>query len=227
MTTQGAGASAEAKQYIRGVPHPLPAGEHVLWEGAPDAGAMATHVFHRRLFMLYFAGMIAWWMFTTTQTFGSAEFLTGLAVRAGLSAIALAVVEIIARVSARTTWYAITNKRIVFKVGMVIPMSINIPFTIVESAGVGQFKDGTGQIRVVLGKDHRLAYIALWPHCRVFNTGNPEPILRGLTDANTVGALLANAVAEAAANDENTRIDRTASRGPSLERNALPQPVGA
>ena len=35
-------AASGAPQYIRGVPHPLPSGERLLWEGAPSTGAVAT-----------------------------------------------------------------------------------------------------------------------------------------------------------------------------------------
>ncbi len=226
MTTEGAGNPTQMAQYIRGVPHPLPAGEHVLWEGAPDPNAMATHVFHRRLFLLYFAAMITWWGLDTAVAFGSSEFVASLGVRLGLSAIVLGVVEMLSRVSARTTWYAITNKRIVLKIGMVIPMSINIPFQLVQSAGVGMFKDGTGQLMLVLAKDHRLAYVALWPHCRVFQLNRPEPTLRGLRDAQRIGALLVNAVAAASADDSSTRVERTTSREPTSELPGRAQPVG-
>ncbi len=227
MSTRGAGGTAETAQYIRGVPHPLPAGERVLWEGAPDANAMAKHVFHRGVFLIYFGAMLLWWMTTTDDAFASSDFLAGLGVRVGLSAIALAIVEGLARISARTSWYAITNKRLVLKLGMVLPMSINIPFSIVESAGVGQFKDGTGQIVLLLDKAHRLAYVALWPHCRVFRINRPQPILRGLRNATELGTLLASAVADAAAEDDNTRIERASARGQSPEQIGVPQPVGA
>lgn len=226
MSTEGAGNATQTAQYIRGVPHPLPAGEQVLWEGAPDPNAMATHVFHRRLFLLYFAAMITWWATTTNVAFGSSDFIASLGVRLGLSAIVLGVVEMLSRVSARTTWYAITNKRVVLKIGMVIPMSINIPFQIVQSAGVGMFKDGTGQLMLVLAKEHRLAYVALWPHCRVFQVNQPQPILRGLRDAQRIGTVLANAVAAASADDASTRVERTSSRGAPAELPGRPQPVG-
>ncbi len=223
MSTEGAGNAA----YIRGVPHPLPAGERVLWEGAPDANAMAKHVFHRGWVLIYFGAMLLWWIVTTESAIGSSDFFAGLGVRVGLSAIVLAIVEGLARISARTSWYAVTNRRLVLKLGMVIPMSINIPFSIVESAGIGQFKDGTGQIVLLLDKAHRLAYVALWPHCRVLQINRPQPILRGLRNATELGTLLANAVAESAADDQHTRIERASARGQSPERSGVPQPVGA
>jgi hypothetical protein len=87
-------------------------------------------------------------------------------------------------------------------------MSINIPFKILESAGVGVFKDGTGQVTLKVQPGNRIAYIALWPHCRVFRFNNPEPVLRGLEEPQQVAQILARAVAEAA--DVDTRVERGA-----------------
>jgi len=218
---------AEDATYIRGVPHRLPAGERVLWEGAPNAQAMAKHVFHRRIFAAYFAAMIVWWGFTTTSSFGSTEFFIGLSVRLALSAIALAIVEGIARISARTSWYAITNKRVVMKLGMVFPMSINIPFKLVQSAGVAMFKDGTGQILVEVSKEQPLAFAALWPHCGILSLSVPQPILRGLTDAQRIGSLLASAVADAAKDDDASRIESTSVRAVTQGVESARQPVSA
>jgi hypothetical protein len=209
-------------QYIRGVPHALPAGEHILWQGAPEAGAIAAHVFHWRLFVAYFAAMTAIWVGTTDLSFSSQAFQVGLAVRVGASALVLAIVFVLSRVVARTSWYAITSQRLVLRLGMVFEMSINIPFTILESAGVGVFKDGTGQVVLSLTKPNRLAYIALWPHCRVFSINQPQPVLRGLRDAQQVGTLLAQAVADASENAERVS---SSSRATAIESHLSPQPV--
>lgn len=210
-------------QYIRGVPHALPEGEHILWQGAPEAGAIATHVFHWRLFVAYFALMTAIWVGTTELQFSSQEFQAGLAVRLGLSALVIAIVFVLARVVARTSWYAITSQRLVLRLGMVFEMSINIPFTILESAGVGTFKDGTGQVVLTISKPHRLAYIALWPHCRVFSINHPQPVLRGLREPQRIGTLLAQAVADAS--EGVSRVSAVAPRASSSESQLSPQPV--
>lgn len=209
-------------QYIRGVPHALPEGEHILWQGAPEAGAIATHVFHWRLFVAYFAAMTAIWVGTTDLVFSSQAFLAGLAVRLGASALVIAIVFVLSRVVARTSWYAITTQRLVLRLGMVFEMSINIPFTILDSAGVGVFKDGTGQVVLSLTKPNRLAYIALWPHCRVFSINQPQPVLRGLRDAQQVGTLLAQAVADASALAERAS---STPRATTHESHLTPQPV--
>lgn len=190
-------SASAAPVYIAGVPHPLPAGERLLWQGSPDVRATARHVFHQRALALYFAAMLAVWAMLTPLAFASAEFTAGLGLRVALVLLALGVVEALARIVARTTTYAVTDKRIVLRIGMVIPMSINVPFALLSAAAVGKFRDGTGQVALSLEKPHRIAYIALWPHCRVFSFNQPSPVLRGLLDPATVGELLANAVAAA------------------------------
>lgn len=210
-------------QFIRGVPHALPEGEHVLWQGAPEAGAIATHVFHWRLFVAYFAAMIAIWVGTTALPFSSSAFQAGLAVRAGLSVLVIAIVFVLSAVVARTSWYAITSQRVVLRLGMVFEMSINIPFTILDSAGVGMFKDGTGQVVLTLTKPNRLAYIALWPHCRVFSINQPQPVMRGLRDAQRIGTLLAQAVADAS--EHPAPVPSDGGRLHTKEAHMTPQPV--
>jgi hypothetical protein len=211
--------------YIKGVPHPLPPGEHVLWQGAPSMRAVATHVFHWRLLAGYLVLMLAWWCVSTSATFASSEFALGLFVVFALSLIALGIVWGLSILVANTTWYAITSHRLVLRIGMVFPMSINVPFTVVESAGVGVFKDGTGQVALKLDKANRIAYVALWPHCHVMRWAQPEPVLRGLIDAPHVGGILAQAVADAA--DSTSRVQRSQPRETPADARHMPQPAGA
>jgi hypothetical protein len=215
-------------QYIRGVPHPLPAGERLLWEGAPTARAMATHVFHWRLIAGYFAAMLAYWVITTELTPGTQVYAASLLVRCALSAFVLATVLVLARLAATTTWYAITSQRIVLRIGMVFTMSINIPFRIIDAAALGVFKDGTGQVALSIAKGSRIAYIALWPHCRVFTFNQPSPVLRGLTEPARVADILVTAVAAAAAatNDSASRLERGTGTGRVADAVSLPQPAG-
>ncbi|WP_309673106.1 photosynthetic complex putative assembly protein PuhB [Gemmatimonas sp.] len=210
-------------QYIRGVPHALPEGEHILWQGAPEAMPIAKHVFHWRLLVAYFAVMTVVWAASTALAFNSQEFLVALLVRVGLSALVLAIVFVMAGVVARTSWYAITSQRLVLRLGMVFEMSINVPFTILDSAGVGVFKDGTGQVVLTLTKPNRLAYIALWPHCRVFSINHPQPVLRGLRDPQRIGTLLAQAVADAS--EGATRAPSDSARATASDPHLAPQPV--
>lgn len=224
MTTREGGSPGTPRTFIRGVPHALPDGEQLLWEGAPTAAAVATHVFHWKLLVGYFAGMLLLWGVGTEHVVGSQAFLASLLMRLGASVLAMLIVFGLSRAIAATTWYAITSQRLVLRIGMVLPMSINLPFSLLESAGVATFKDGTGQVALRVAKGNRIAYIALWPHCRVFQLNNPEPVLRGLADPVQVGDILARAVS--ATSDASTRIERSSVSAPRQDPSSMPQPVG-
>jgi hypothetical protein len=104
-------------------------------------------------------------------------------------------------------------------------MSINVPFSLIASAGIATFGDGTGQVALRLVPGHRLAYIALWPHCRVMYLNHPQPLLRGLADPARVGALLTQAVASAAG--AGVWTDLPAAPRLAADSTAHPQPAGA
>jgi hypothetical protein len=229
-------------RYIRGVPHPLPDGEQLLWEGAPSMGAVATHVFHWRLVLAYFVGMLALWGMTTDTPRGTEVWWSEATLRLALGVFVMLCVFGLSRAVASTSWYAITSRRIVMRVGMAFPMSINIPFTLLQTAGLGVFRDGTGQVALGLVPGQRLAYVALWPHCLVWNINHPAPVLRGLEQPEMVAKLLATAVADAAeadldasvergasdasARDASSRIERGGSSRPAV-RQARTAPAGA
>ncbi len=199
-------ADDAAPVYIRGVPHALPAGEQLLWEGSPAAGPVAKQVFHRALVIGYFAVMTLWWAISTYGSVPRNDFLAMLGVRLLLAAIVVGVVEYLARAVSRTTVYALTSKRLVLKIGVVLPMTINLPLRLLQDAGVARFRDGTGQIALTLVPGDRLAYIALWPHCKVFKLNQPSPVLRGLTEPDRVAALLRDAILADAATDPESSV---------------------
>ena len=43
-----------------GLPERLPAGEKLLWQGAPGAWRLAVQAFHFRKLAIYFLAMLAW-----------------------------------------------------------------------------------------------------------------------------------------------------------------------
>jgi hypothetical protein len=183
--------------HIRGVTEPLPVGETVLWQGSPTRSAMARHVFHTRALTGYFAVVITGWVLSQRGSITPQAFNDMLTLQVSLALAVIGFAHFLAWLSARTTVYAVTDQRVVLKVGMVLPMTINIPFRFVEGASVRLFGDGTGQIALQLPAKERLAYLALWPHVRPWRYTRPEPMLRGLTDPSAVGTVLRDAVAAA------------------------------
>jgi len=181
---------------VPGLPEVLPAGERMLWQGAPRPWALALTAFRVRAVAIYFAALMAWRGFVTITDGGSwrsaIEEAVGLA---PLAAGALAILSIIAYLSARTTLYTITDRRIVMRYGMALPLTMNIPFKSIEAASVTHHRDGTGDIALNVRDEERIGYLILWPHARPWRYARPEPSLRGLGDVDAVASLLSQALA--------------------------------
>lgn len=182
---------------VPGLPERLPDGERMLWQGAPRWTALAWRAFHVRKLAIYFAvlllaGMLAalWDGRPPLAALASASWLLLLAL-AGLGVLAA-----LAWLSARTTLYTITSRRVVMRVGIALPISVNIPFTMVEAAALRTCADGTGDIPLSLGSGERIAYLHLWPHVRPWKIRHPQPMLRGVAQPAQVAGILAQALVD-------------------------------
>lgn len=186
--------SGAGETYIPGVEQPLPPGERVLWHGRPTVRAVALHVFHIRTLAAYFVAILVLRVVSTPSTGG-----VGLSILAysAYALVALLVFVLISAWVARSTVYAITERRVVLKIGMAMPMTISVPLSCIASADVREWSDGTGEIALALSGTDRFAYAVLWPHARPWQIRQPQPTLRGLTGPREVGALLCSAVAAA------------------------------
>lgn len=189
--------SAAEGERIPGVPAPLPPGERVRWQGKPEWRALAVHVFHVRKLAVYFALLLAWRAATAPGEERPVAYFAGGAVMLGACfAAAAGFAALLAWLSARGTTYAITDRRLVMQVGMVLPATVNVPLRRVESAGLRAYRDGTGDLAVRLEGGDRLAYFLLWPHARPWRMNPTEPALRCVRDAHAVAEVLRQAVAE-------------------------------
>ncbi|GLS44445.1 photosynthetic complex putative assembly protein PuhB [Methylobacterium brachythecii] len=179
----------------RGLPEPLPPGERILWQGAPTVAGTAMRIFHARL--------VAAWFALAALVFGGlaasdGSYLSALGVALPTLAIgagALALLALFSWLVHRTTVYTITDRRIVMRVGIALPITLNLPFAMIEGAGLHVFADGSGDIPVQLQAGERVAYLHLWPHARPWRVTQPEPMLRSVPEAETVAALLARTLA--------------------------------
>jgi hypothetical protein len=108
--------------------------------------------------------------------------------------IGIGLLTLLARLASRTTLYTLTNRRLVFRIGIALPTAINIPFTVISSVAARFEKNGCGDIVLSLNNDSRVAYSNLWPHVRPWHFTRPEPMLRLIPDAEQVGALVAAAL---------------------------------
>lgn len=177
-----------------GLPEALPADEHILWQGSPDPSLVAQRVFHLRLIAIYFATMLAWRVATQVNDGGSlGAAIGGLWVPAAIAAIGLGLIVWLARATARTTVYTLTDKRLVLRIGIVLTVSYNLPLRCIDAAHVLKLGDGKAEIALALRPGTRLAYLHLWPHARPWHVAQPQPMLRCLSEGERVAARLAAA----------------------------------
>lgn len=198
-----------------GLPEKLPQGEHILWQGAPDALALARHAFHVRGLAGYFAAMLL------LQGLYLAGEPGGLAIRPLLislvaALLALVMLGTVAWYAARNTLYTLTDKRVVMRIGIVLTLTLNLPFKALAAAAMRHYRDGSADIVLDLAGEDRMGWAHLWPHARPWALRKPQPSLRCLRDADKVAALLQTAWAAANPGLAANRGPGAASAGQTL-----------
>lgn len=184
---------------VKGLPEVLPQGERMLWQGAPAWWPLAFRALYVRLVLGYFALLVIWSV--GADLAAGVGFVEALLTAANLVPVVLAAVGLLtlyAWLAHRSTVYTITNRRVVLRYGVALPMTLNLPFAIVESAAVKAYGDGTGDIPLALNQDERVSYFMLWPNVRPWRFAKPQPMLRNVPDADEVAQILARALAQAA-----------------------------
>ena len=180
---------------VPGLPEVLPAGEAIVWQGAPQWRRLAVEAFHVRKVALYFGLLVAW-----RCGAGVLDGQSWTLVLAGLPPLLLSALAAIglllflARLSARATLYTITNRRVVMRIGVAMSITLNLPFKAVESASLRLGPGGIGDIALSVGDEGRIAYLHLWPHARPWRLARPQPVLRAVADAADVALRLSQAI---------------------------------
>lgn len=181
---------------IPGLPELLPEGETLLWQGSPEWRGVLRRVLHAELVALYFGGLILWILLTPAADATGFLAVAAPAARVALAGLAaLGVLTLLARAISRTTIYTITNRRVAMRFGVALPVTFNLPFKMIGSAGHRPFADATGDITLSLAGDGRIAYFHLWPHVRPWRINKPEPMLRSVPNSEKVAELLSKALA--------------------------------
>jgi len=180
---------------IRGLPGPLPQGETILWQGAPNWWRLAQQAFHLRVVAAYFAAMLIWRAASAIASgeaplgaLGSAALVTPIALAA------LAMLCLLAWLNSRTTVYTITNRRVVMRFGAALPKAINIPFGIIEGAALKPLERGAGDLALSLKAPNKIAFLKLWPHVRPWKVASPQPTFRAIPNAEAAASILASAM---------------------------------
>ena len=134
------------------------ADEKVLWKGRPALGLLARTAFHTHKLAFYFA-----MLFAIALASGRSE---AAAVAAVLGTALLAILYLLAWLSARSTLYILTDTRLIMRIGMAIETRINIPLKQITSANLRMRGKDHGDIAFELSGDRILGTALLWPHVR-------------------------------------------------------------
>jgi len=183
---------------VPGLPEKLPKDEQILWQGAPQWRVMAREAFHLRKLTVYFGliGVLRL-IFLVEEGTSGLELAKGMAPFLTLAFSGLLILLCLAWLSARYTMYTVTNRRVVMRIGIVLTVTYNIPFSRITGANVRAGPDGTGDLALEIDRESRIPYLQLWPHARAWHLQNPQPTLRGIMKVQQVSALLTEAWSQA------------------------------
>lgn len=180
---------------VPGLPEDLPAGERLLWQGAPSWRALARRSLHVRKVAAYFVLLAVWHVVEVMNTgTGLVEAVRGAAWLIVLGGLGVAVLSGLAWALARSTMYTITSKRVVMRFGVALPMSVNLPLKLVEAADLRRHDDGTADLPLTLLPGSRMGYLLTWPHVQPWHYFRVRPMLRGLVDGETAAKALMSAL---------------------------------
>jgi hypothetical protein len=183
------------REPIPGLPEVPPAGERILWQGAPDWGSLARHGFHARKVAVYFALILAWLL--GSRLWAGESLAQAMVLGAWLLVLALLAIGLLlllAWANSRATLYTLTNRRVAIRFGVAVSMTINIPYRQILAADLRRYGDGTGDIPLSLAGRPRVSYLVLWPFVRPWRFGKVQPMLRSVPTAERVAGILAEAM---------------------------------
>ncbi len=178
---------------VRGLPEALPADEHILWQGSPNALRLAKDAWKLNWIIGYFAALAV-----GRVILSSADVSLTMAMAHGLPfLLAGAIVSLlllgVATVQARSTVYTLTNKRACMRIGAALTMTLNLPFVCIGNAQAMVRKSGFGTITFEMIGDARVSYLMTWPHVRPWHITRTQPSFRAIPDAARVAAIFAEA----------------------------------
>ena len=227
-----------AFDHAPGLPAPLPPGEALLWQGSPDWRALARRPFRCRAVAAWFALVLAWHAGSGLyRGEGLGELLPGLALTLLGGALAVGILAALAWLTARATIWSITERRLLIRFGIALPVTMNLPFVRIASAALalhGARSDaapaasdapGTGDIVLELVADERVSWAVMWPHVGPFGGGRTRPALRAVPDAARVARLLGEAVVAAGGHEAGEVVANAPAPVPATAPAPAPAPV--
>lgn len=181
-----------------GLPERLPFGEHIIWQGSPNLGLLASSAFHFKKLMLYFACLLlgaAWAPLAANQ--GLLAILDSTKWVVLISFICMSTLWGLCWLTTQTTVYTLTNKRLVMRLGIVLTVTFNLPLKQIAAANILLLEEGFGNISLALKGSDRIAWLNLWPSVRPWRIRKPEPTLRAIANVEELAIQLQQVWAQA------------------------------
>ena len=172
----------------------LPDDEVLIWQGRPEANAIAIRAMYLWYVVAYLLGLVV--LRTGYLIMGDAPISEWSALLAWQLLASLFIVGVIVGLSAlygKTTIYSLTTRRLILRTGAAVPIHVNFPLEQIASADLKVFSDGTGDIALKLENSDKLYWLLLWPNVRSWWVRPLQPLLRGLRDFELAASTLANA----------------------------------
>lgn len=181
---------------VEGIAEPLPSGESVLWSGRPAAIPFARRILKVDWVAAWFLLLGVWNAVDAYQAGAGIEaaLLRGLG-QLPLALAALGLLLALGYAMARSTTYALTQQRLVFQVGVALPITVNLPLRFIDGAAIETASGECADLVLTLSPESQARRSALWPHVRTAARGQVQPVMREVSAASL--ALLAPLLQEA------------------------------
>lgn len=188
----------------------LPPGERILWQGAPHWRYLARHTFKSRAVAIYLWVLVALRAVLIGADTGSivSAIVAALWV-APLAIVGWGVLVIMAWAHARTTQYTLTERRWVFRFGVALQLTVNLPFKATVSADFLERSGGFGDLPIRVVGETGPSYFHLWPHARPWHINYPQPMARGIPEVRDVAKLFAEALISFREGEEAGKAEAT------------------
>jgi hypothetical protein len=190
---------------VKGLPEAPPEGEHLIWQGRPDAWALIRDALNIWWVVGYFCALAVWRFLAVVDLMPLDRAIAASVPFLFLGAIVCLLLGLVGWVQARATVYTITNRRVAMRIGAALTVTLNLPYSRIASIDLDQRSNGTGTIAMKPLGGMPLGYLVCWPHVRPWHFSCPEPALRCIPDAGKVAHLLAEAAESQIAQPTVTR----------------------
>ncbi|MEO0465000.1 MAG: photosynthetic complex putative assembly protein PuhB [Pseudomonadota bacterium] len=199
---------------VKGMPEHLPDGETILWQGKPSTVALALNAFRLRWIIGYFIAMTVFRLANlSSNEAGASEFAGVMTSSLVFGLVSVALIFVLSFAMSRAAIFTVTNQRVVLRYGAAIRKYVNVPFSQMRGAQLKRKSARVGDISMQLDGPGQPPYLHLWPFVRPFEYSRPQPMMRGIEDADAVSQILARAVFETAPETVQLELGAAESKG--------------